>query len=103
MVGQKIGGVNVFAGGLACYEKDGTLCGALGVSGASSGDDHNICWKLRCLLGLDRLPGGIGPTKTDNIIYDIENGKSKGGWGHPECSKECTNTAKKLTRTYATS
>src|SRR6476659_4714302 len=33
MVGQKIGGVNVFGGGLALYTKEGKLVGGLGVSG----------------------------------------------------------------------
>lgn len=33
MTGHKIGGVNVFGGGLALYNKYGTLIGALGVSG----------------------------------------------------------------------
>ena len=47
MVDKKIGGVNVFGGGLALYAKDGTLLGALGVSGDSSCADHNIACKLR--------------------------------------------------------
>src|SRR3954453_20941439 len=33
MVGNKVGGINVFGGGLALYGSDGTLLGALGVSG----------------------------------------------------------------------
>ena len=44
MVGKRCGGVNVFGGGLACYDMNGVLVGALGVSGDSSGADHNICW-----------------------------------------------------------
>ncbi|MFW2455575.1 GlcG/HbpS family heme-binding protein, partial [Methyloversatilis discipulorum] len=36
MVGERIGGVNVFGGGLALYDAKGTRVGALGVSGDSS-------------------------------------------------------------------
>jgi uncharacterized protein GlcG (DUF336 family) len=47
MVGQRIGGVNVFGGGLALYNAQGVLLGALGVSGDSSCADHNIAWRTR--------------------------------------------------------
>jgi uncharacterized protein GlcG (DUF336 family) len=36
LVGQKIGGVNVFGGGLALYNQQGGLVGAIGVSGDTS-------------------------------------------------------------------
>jgi uncharacterized protein GlcG (DUF336 family) len=36
MVGGRIGGVNVFGGGLALYTAAGTLVGAVGVSGDST-------------------------------------------------------------------
>lgn len=88
MVGHKIGGVNVFGGGLALYGEDGTLLGALGVSGDSSCADHNIAWKLRDALGLDHVPAGVSPTGDDNIVYDIADGASASGWGHPACSDE---------------
>lgn len=101
MTGKKIGGVNVFGGGLALYAKDGTLLGALGVSGDSSCADHNIAWKLRAALGLATLPGGISPTKDDNIVNDIENGKSTSGWGHASCSEDATKIAKELPKTHA--
>src|SRR5437879_13025922 len=42
MVGHKIGGVNVFGGGLALYNKEGKLVGAIGVSGDTSCTDHII-------------------------------------------------------------
>ena len=42
MVGGRIGGVNVFGGGLALYNSKGQLIGAIGVSGDSSCADHNI-------------------------------------------------------------
>ena len=84
MVGRKIGGVNVFGGGVALYH-GGAIIGALGVSGDTSCADHAIAWRTRALLGLDGTPSN------DNIIYDIApdaNGHlvSASGFGHPECS-----------------
>jgi len=89
MVGKKIGGVNVFGGGLALYNEQGQIVGAVGVSGDTACADHNIAWKTRKALGLDKVPAGVNASKggkgTDNIIYDIMDGKSKGGFGHPDC------------------
>ena len=56
MVGGRIGGVNVFGGGLALYNASGVLLGALGVSGDSSCADHNIAWRTRNNLVLDYVP-----------------------------------------------
>src|SRR5882762_11769807 len=56
MVGHRLGGVNVFGGGLALYARIGgkkVLVGAIGVSGDSSCADHNIAWLTRHNLGLD--------------------------------------------------
>lgn len=101
MRGNKIGGVNVFGGGLALYDKEGKLLGALGVSGDSSCADHNIAWKLRHKLNLDNVPGGVNPdSKDDNIVYDITDGTSASGWGHPECSDKATEIAGKLPETH---
>lgn len=98
LVGARMGGVNVFGGGLALYAKDGTtVLGGIGVSGDSSCADHIIAWKIRAETGLDKLPGGVSAAKDDNIIHDIENGKSAGGFGHPTCSTDATQIAKELT------
>jgi uncharacterized protein GlcG (DUF336 family) len=94
MVGGRIGGVNVFGGGLALYNAKGVLVGAIGVSGDSSCADHNIAWRTRHTLNLDFVPGGVGPdsARPDNIVYDITPaagvmiGVSASGWGHPVCS-----------------
>ncbi|MGA7318101.1 MAG: heme-binding protein, partial [Silvibacterium sp.] len=59
MVGGKIGGVHVFGGGLALYNVQGTLIGALDVSGDSSCADHNIAWRTRHTLNLDFVPAGV--------------------------------------------
>jgi uncharacterized protein GlcG (DUF336 family) len=96
MVGQRIGGVNVFGGGLALYNANHQLVGGLGVSGDTSCADHFIAWRTRNLLGLDHLgtviPGVSGDSQhPDNIVFDITpnpnggTGISAGGFGHPTC------------------
>jgi uncharacterized protein GlcG (DUF336 family) len=95
MVGLKIGGVNVFGGGLALYNSRHQLLGAVGVSGDTSCSDHDIAWRTRHNLGLDFLSGVGGvsgdPARPDNIVYDIKanpnggTGISAGGYGHPTC------------------
>ncbi|MBI2685805.1 MAG: heme-binding protein [Acidobacteria bacterium] len=100
MVGEKIGGVNVFGGGLALYDTSHKIVGAVGVSGDTSCSDHNIAWRTRRNLNLDHLgaviPGVAGifagdATHPDNIIFDITanpaggTGNSASGFGHPKC------------------
>jgi uncharacterized protein GlcG (DUF336 family) len=94
MVGQKIGGVNVFGGGLGLYIAD-HIVGGVGVSGDTSCADHMIGWRVRNNLGLDQLAGVGGVSgdsaRPDNIVYDIApnpdggTGISADGFGHPEC------------------
>jgi uncharacterized protein GlcG (DUF336 family) len=95
MVGKRIGGVNVFGGGLALY-KDGKKVGAIGVSGDSSCADHNIAWRVRKALGLDKVPAGVSPNKDDGVIFDIVTGASKGGFGHPTCGGKEADIAKEM-------
>jgi len=100
MVGGRIGGVNVFGGGLALYDAGGRLLGGIGVSGDTSCADHNIAYRTRAKLKLDYVPGGVaGGDKPDNIIFDIVpqgggdaapgpgqmSGVSEGGFGHVSC------------------
>jgi len=75
MMGKKIGGINVFGGGLALYDAEGILVGGLGVSGDSSCADHNIAWRLRHAAGFDYVPAGPSPTGNDQIIYAGETGE----------------------------
>jgi uncharacterized protein GlcG (DUF336 family) len=97
MVGKKIGGVNVFGGGLALYMSGAKLLGGLGVSGDTSCADHRIAWRLRHILNLDRLAGVAGVSgdnsRPDNIVFDINpvTGVSAGGFGHPLCGGESGN------------
>ncbi len=100
MFGYKIGGVNVFGGGLALYNSNGKILGAIGVSGDSSCADHNIAWKLRHKLNLDYIPKGVSHTQDDNIIYDITGYVSVSGWGHSECSPEAAEIARELPKIH---
>jgi uncharacterized protein GlcG (DUF336 family) len=92
MVNKKVGGVNVFGGGLALYNPLRKVVGAVGVSGDTSCADHMIGWRVRHLLMLDYVNAGVaGGTHPDNIIYDITpnpaggTGVSASGFGHPSC------------------
>ena len=84
MVGEAIGGVNVFGGGLALYNESGELVGAIGVSGDTSCADHIIAWRVRDDLELDNIPGGVGDGFTnDNLI--INNPPTPNTFEHPPC------------------
>ena len=100
MVGGRIGGVNVFGGGLGLYAESGALVGGIGVSGDTSCADHNIAYRTRSALNLDYVPAGVaGGNKRDNIIFDIVPqgggdaapgtgqipGVSASGFGHSSC------------------
>ena len=100
MVGKKIGGVNVFGGGLALYDAEGKLLGAIGVSGDRSCADHNIAWKVRHALELDYVPGGVSTTGDDNIVNDFKEGASAGGWGHPSTTPEAAAIASAFPETH---
>lgn len=98
MVGLRVGGVNVFGGGLALYNTDKQVIGAIGLSGDTSCADHEIAWKVRtALVGkgsgsgvvANKVPYGvvaISGVNTDNIVYDISGGASSSGWGQPQCA-----------------
>ena len=95
MEGNRIGGVNVFGGGLALYGPGKKIAGGVGVSGDTSCADHNIAWRVPKNLGLDHLMGVGGVSgdaaRPDNIVFDITpnpfggTGVSAGGFGHPAC------------------
>ena len=97
LVGKRVGGVNVFGGGLPLYNDKGEIIGGLGVSGDSSCADHNIAWRARHALNLDYVPAGVAPDKSDAVIYDLSaGGKSAGGFGHPACGGSEKAVAAKL-------
>jgi uncharacterized protein GlcG (DUF336 family) len=89
MVGEKIGGINVFGGGLGLYDPSSKVVGGLGVSGDTSCEDHTVAWRVRKLLGLDFLHGkGVSGNADypDNIIYNLGN-----AFGHPNCPVPSTD------------
>jgi hypothetical protein len=106
LVGGRVGGINVFGGGLVLLAKGGIRVGGVGVSGDTSCTDHMVAWRARHNLNLDHFGpngsavGGVSgdPAHPDNIIFDItptaDGGllnpvgtlsKSAGGFGHPTC------------------
>jgi uncharacterized protein GlcG (DUF336 family) len=96
MVGKKASGVVVFGGGLALYDGN-TIVGALGVSGDTSPGDHNVAWRVRKALGLDKVPAGITAENNDAIIFDIGMmGKSSSGYGHPVSGLKEDDVAKEI-------
>lgn len=82
MIGKRIGGINVFGGGLALYTPAGRLIGGIGLSGDTACTDHIIAWKLRHSLNLDNVPAGPAPSNTDNLIFAVG---SIDGFEHPKC------------------
>jgi hypothetical protein len=106
MVGRRIGGVNVFGGGLALYNAAGKVIGAIGVSGDTSCADHHIGWRARANLALDFVPGGVSgdTTRPDNIIYDDQGGDGNGvtdGFEQPTCIATANRTDLPVVRVVA--
>ena len=58
----------VIGGALPLHTPEGKLVGGLGVSGDTSCTDHVIAWKVRNKLGLDAVPMGVAPGRSDNRI-----------------------------------
>lgn len=80
--GKRIGGVNVFGGGLALYKNGGTKIGAIGVSGDTSCTDHAVAWRIRAALNghPGNAGGGTGIT-TFNYTADGTQVAVNGGSG----------------------
>jgi uncharacterized protein GlcG (DUF336 family) len=87
LVGRRVGGVNVFGGGLPLYNGRKELIGAIGVSGDTSCADHNIAWRTRRRLGLDWVPAGVGANGDDNINYRgiVAEPSLHSDFSHPVC------------------
>ncbi|VFU08229.1 GlcG/HbpS family heme-binding protein [Methylocella tundrae] len=82
--GPKVpGGIITFGGGVALYV-GGKVIGGLGVSGDSSCADHAIAYRMRKAAGFDKIPSGVGPGGTDNILYAAA-GTTPTGFQHPHC------------------
>ena len=110
LVGRRVGGVNVFGGGLALY-KSGKKIGAIGVSGDTSCRDHAYAWRIRADLianaGQQNPPRGITtfnanaagapmePVSAIGTVGDemIINGAGDwAGWSHPACPNSTSAT-----------
>jgi uncharacterized protein GlcG (DUF336 family) len=100
MVGKRVGGINVFGGGLTLYNSSKKKVGAIGVSGDTSCTDHVVAWKVRESLDgfkVANVPGGVSSANNDAMVQDItENptggtGISAGGFGHATCLNNPTN------------
>ena len=83
-VGFNPGGIITFGGGVALYGSGSEVVGGLGVSGDTACADHSIAYRIRGLLGMNHIPGGVGPNGTDNILY-APKGKPPTGFEHPHC------------------
>lgn len=93
LVRKRMGGHNVFGGGLALYNDAGEVIGGLGASGDTACKDHNFAWRVRDALVLDNVPAGVNadPDRPDNAIYDMGaanagNLASPSGFGHVACN-----------------
>jgi uncharacterized protein GlcG (DUF336 family) len=96
MIGKSMGGVVIFGGGLALYDGN-KIVGGLGVSGDSSCADHNVAWRVRKVLGLDKVPNGVNPERKDAIVYDMNSaGQSASGFGHPKCAGHEADVAEQI-------
>ena len=88
LTGRRIGGVNVFGGGLGLYASGQRIIGGVGVSGDTSCADHRIAWRVRNLIALDHMLGVGGVSgdgdRPDNIIY-LGPGEAPNGFKHPDC------------------
>ena len=89
-IGQAVGGIITFGGGVALYQ-NGQVIGGLGVSGDTSCADHAIAFRMRKAAGFDgtpKGPNGTGPG-ADNIIYqsglDIYGPPQTPGFWQPHC------------------
>lgn len=71
-VGKRVGGINVFGGGLALYNSAKVKVGAIGISGDTSCTDHAVAWRLRTALGLDNVPGGFVSGYTPKPSYTVK-------------------------------
>lgn len=52
-------------------------------------------------FAMTSVPAGVAPTKNDQIVFDITNGKSAGGFGHPTCGGHEDQVATTLAPTKA--
>jgi len=84
LLGERIGGINVFGGGLALYSA-GVKIGAIGVSGDTSCTDHVVAWKVRAALGFPFQKSNTAQPYFDQMIQNTTLPLPFGGFTHPTC------------------
>ena len=77
---KRIGGVNVFGGGVALY-KAGVKVGAVGASGDTSCRDHAVAYSLRRNLDLNQFTGS--PAFAVDVLSLVATPSALGQ--HPIC------------------
>jgi uncharacterized protein GlcG (DUF336 family) len=119
LMGKRVGGINVFGGGLALY-LNGKKVGAIGVSGDTSCRDHAFAWRVRAALGAHPVgqPTGAGITTSNmdasGTVQTALPGASKGdemilnagagvaywdAWSQPTCPNSLPAAADPLNGT----
>lgn len=95
---KRVGGVNVFGGGLALYNQSKVKIGAVGVSGDTSCTDHVVAWKIRKNLKLDNVPAGFNTLTPgtsnlgDEMVIDTDKVLAN-TWQQPTCAFEPAESA----------
>ncbi len=113
LMGKRIGGINVFGGGLALY-KNGKKVGAIGVSGDTSCRDHAYAWRVRSSLTMHPAAPTVGITTAnynaagavqtplpnaakgdEMILQKVGSSNYWNAWAQPACpnSAGAVNTA----------
>lgn len=93
MTGKRVGGINVFGGGLALYNSAKQLVGAIGVSGDSSCADHAIAWRTRSTLFMDYVPAGVVGGKDQLAYKGLVANPATDPWSQPHCVDAATEDA----------
>lgn len=93
---QRVGGINVFGGGLTLYNGSKVKVGAIGVSGDTSCTDHVVAWKVRNAVasgafGVANVPGGVSTAGDDALIQGEGAGAFPGGFNHASCLNNPTD------------
>ena len=80
MKNKRLGGINVFGGGVALYS-GGVKVGAIGASGDTSCRDHAFAYRMRIALGMDGSPPG--PINDDGLV--LTPSEPSALFQQPEC------------------
>jgi len=78
--GRRIGGINVFGGGLVLVDSSDQVIGAVGVSGDTSCADHNIARRVRHFFAANHIAQG------PSAEWDIDYGATLTAVPYPDCA-----------------